>query len=369
MKVSPAFDSAPPHSAPTPAARKLPPPSPELVRSLPHSRPPSLTVITQAPPPIALSTRPPAPSPGAASGGRSYPPAVSHSSSALSIAHYLLDPTSPSSTPWYAQPNASLPPPLQSRTDVRFHGGWSQRGQQKALNGFALFGDASAAWWSISWDISRPPGGTNGRAEVRYRPTPAPWDGERLYAASERYGPLLAQFAAEAVQGGRPIARGECWDVAAEGLAAVTVQVGEGEEPYPSIGRTHGHLLYYVDARQGGQAKGEWTGGDTYVRAGDVVEWRKVRIREVGMGAGSYSTLGDPDVSSLLSTLGARPLTGLLAAHGHHHFGRLSDFSSQSLIRPDRSLLPSLGSRLSHRRRTIAWLGPEGAHLRPRGDE
>ena len=172
------------------------------------------------------------------------------------------------------------------------------------MTGFALFGDASCAWWSISWDVSRPPGGSNGRTEVRYRPSPAPWDGQRLYEASERYGPGMVQFADESVRNGRPVARGECWDLAAEGLAAVTEQVGgtTGEEPYPSIGRTHGHLLYYADARKGGaRVQGEWTGGDTYVRAGDVVEWRRVKIREVGMSAGSYSTLGDPDVSFILS--------------------------------------------------------------------
>jgi hypothetical protein len=68
-------------------------------------------------------------------------------------------------------------------------------------------------------------------------------------------------------------------------------------KPFISIGRTHGQLIFWANARE--LQNGRWYGGDLYVREGDIVEWRSVRIREVGMGQGSYSILGDPDVSYL----------------------------------------------------------------------
>lgn len=228
----------------------------------------------------------------APSSGPSYPPPEPYSSSALTIAHYLTDTAFPS-PPWYSLPTASLPPPLEGRSDVRFTGSWSQRGTEKSVLGFVLFGDASCAWWKISFDVARP---ADARREVRYRPRPGAWDGERLYAASERYGPGMVAFAHAAVASRIPVARGECWDVAAEGLTSVGAQLPEEEEPFPSIARTHGHLLYWAKATSDGSAKGVWRGGDVYVRPGDVVEWRRVKIKEVGAPAGSYSTLGDPDV-------------------------------------------------------------------------
>jgi hypothetical protein len=106
------------------------------------------------------------------------------------------------------------------------------------------------------------------------------------------YGTHIVEFAEKAVAGRRPIARGECWDVAAEALNTIEREHPELPKPFPSISRTHGHLIYY--SRAGGE--GKWRGGDAYVRPGDIVEWRSVRITEVGAPYGSYSTLGDPEV-------------------------------------------------------------------------
>lgn len=221
----------------------------------------------------------------------SYPPPQSQSSSALALLHYIL--YEPYTTAWYLS-TSPTPPSLAGRTDIRWSGSWSSLGDAKTLLGFVLFGDCSVAWYKLDWSAAMEKSGRLDesliRKEGRYRPIPAPWDGERLYGASERYGAAMVDFAERAVAGGRPIARGECWDVASEALASIH----DEPKPFPSIGRTHGHLIFYGKA--GGRGEGVWRGGDEYVRPGDVVEWRKVKIREVGMGPGSYSTLGDPDV-------------------------------------------------------------------------
>ena len=223
---------------------------------------------------------------------RSYPPSQSHSSSALSVLHYIL--YEPYTTAWYSLPTPT-PPPLVDRSDIRWTGSWTQSGDQKSLVGICLFGDCSIAWWKLGWSASEEKRGqldpSRMTREGRYRPIPAPWDGERLYAASEMYGPLLVAFVNRAVASRRPVARGECWDVAAEALNSVATSL---PKPFPSIGRTHGQLIFYGKA--GGRNEGVWRGGDAYVRPGDIVEWRTVRIREVGMQAGSYSTLGDPEI-------------------------------------------------------------------------
>lgn len=247
-----------------------------------------------APPPTAPSSTRPTPAPRAplSPSGPSYPLPQPHSSSALTTLHYIL--YSSYTTPWYTLPTP-MPPPLTTRNDIRWTGSWSQRGDEKNLLGYCLFGDCSVAWWRLTWSASAEARGTlderSIKREGRYRPIPEAWDGEALYAASETYGPSLVGFAERALAGRRAVGRGECWDVAAEGLESIT----EGRRPCPSIARTHGHLIYW--ARAGGKGEGVWRGGDPYVRAGDIVEWRTVRIREVGMQEGAYSTLGDPEVS------------------------------------------------------------------------
>lgn len=193
---------------------------------------------------------------------------------------------------------------------MRFTCSWSQSGDSKTVIGCALFGDASIAWWRLGWKVSEERSGRLETREGRYRGIPAPWDGDRLYEASELYGPLLVDFALKAVQSRKPVRRGECWDVAAAGLDYIKETRPDLPSPFPSIGRTHGHLIFY--GRAGGQGLGKWRGGDAYVRPGDIVEWRTVKIREVGMGPGSYSTLGDPDVSHflcLLASLGTDQLS------------------------------------------------------------
>jgi hypothetical protein len=89
------------------------------------------------------------------------------------------------------------------------------------------------------------------------------------------------------------VARGECWDVAHEALLHAESLFGPHDAPILSTARAHGHLLFY-----GKPGVGRWRGGDDRFRAGDIVEWRTVRI---GMGQyGAFSILGDPDHTAVL---------------------------------------------------------------------
>lgn len=114
-----------------------------------------------------------------------------------------------------------------------------------------------------------------------------------LQQAAETYGATAAAFAERAEASGRPVARGECWDVAHEALLHAESIFGPHDAPILSTSRAHGHLLFC-----GKPGVGRWRGGDDRLRAGDIVEWRSVRI---GMGQyGAYSLLGDPDHTAVL---------------------------------------------------------------------
>lgn len=188
---------------------------------------------------------------------------------------------------------------------MRYLGSFSQLGSTKTVLGLVVFGDASVVWWRVVFSAHNP--GNPSAREAKYRPIPSSWDAQRLYDASVRYGPRIAGFARQAAHERRVVGRGECWDLAREAIESVRTedlqrgqQDDNDDEPFPSIGRTHGHLIYYGRANDAhaGNRSGTWYGGDQYVREGDVVEWRSVRIKEVGAAPGSYNTLGDPDVSS-----------------------------------------------------------------------
>lgn len=266
-------------------------PNPAPTRAPRHSESPSASKSL----PTTIST----------SSSPSYPPPQSHSSSALSLLHYILYDSYTSA--WFTTPSAT-PPPLTTRNDIRSSSSWTQTGDLKSLAGVVLFGDASIIWYKLSWSVREEISNQLGsifervKKEGKYRPIPEAWDGERLYAASEMYGPLLAEFAEKSVVSRRPVARGECWDIANEGLNSIINGRKDLPAPFPSIARTHGALMFYGKA--GGKNLGVWRGGDSYVRPGDIVEWRIVKIREVGMQVGAYVTLGAPEVS--LSCLCAR---------------------------------------------------------------
>ncbi|KAK4701958.1 hypothetical protein P7C70_g4263, partial [Phenoliferia sp. Uapishka_3] len=269
--------NAPVSSAPLPSATTRP--------SLPSTR------SSTAPPPAHSFASPILFSP-------TYPPPQSHSCSALSTLHFIL--YAHYSTPWFLS-SPPIPPPLTTRSDMRWSGSWSSLGDSKSLIGFALFGDGSVAWWKLSWSAREESSGRldlerGVKKEGRYRPVPEAWSGEKLFEASEKYGSGMVRFVEEAVRSRRPVARGECWDVAAEALSSFKSE----PKPFPSIGRTHGHLMFWAQAGK----MGRWRGGEQYVRAGDVVEWNRVKIREVGMARGGWSTLGDPEHTAVIVAAG-----------------------------------------------------------------
>jgi hypothetical protein len=118
--------------------------------------------------------------------------------------------------------------------------------------------------------------------------------GAALQQAAETHGAAVSAFAERAVASGRPVARGECWDIAHEALQyAASLYGGPRDAPVLSTSRAHGHLLFC-----GKPGMGRWRGGDDRFRAGDIVEWRSVRIGTARHGA--FAILGDPDHTAVL---------------------------------------------------------------------
>jgi hypothetical protein len=117
--------------------------------------------------------------------------------------------------------------------------------------------------------------------------------GAALRRAAETHGVAVAAFAERAAASGRPVAHGECWDIANEALLHAGSLVGPRDAPVVSTSRAHGHLLFY-----GGPGVGRWRGGDDRLRAGDIVEWRSVRMGTSKRGG--YAILGQPDHTAVL---------------------------------------------------------------------
>jgi hypothetical protein len=117
--------------------------------------------------------------------------------------------------------------------------------------------------------------------------------GAALQQAAETHGAAVAAFAERAAASGRPVARGECWDIANEALQHAASLFGPRDAPILSTSRAHGHLLFC-----GKPGNGRWRGGDDRFRAGDIVEWRSVRIGAARRGA--FTLLGDPDHTAVL---------------------------------------------------------------------
>jgi len=152
--------------------------------------------------------------------------------------------------------------------------------------GVILFSDLSMCWYSVTY-------GTGPVTRwARFRPRPESMSGAALQQAAETHGAAVAAFAERAVASGRPVARGECWDIAHEALLHATSLFGPRDAPVLSTSRAHGHLLFC-----GKPGAGRWRGGDDRFRAGDIVEWRSVRI---GMQFGAFAILGDPDHTAVL---------------------------------------------------------------------
>lgn len=264
-----------------------------------RSRRPAAFTSPSLPPTVASSTRPDLSSQPARFTPKSSRP---EELTALAILHSILH---DHSSLWYALPNPQ-PPIAQGVASVRMTMGTRQMGNEKSSNGMAICADGSSAYWNVKWSIEdeRRRDSTRVTREGRYRGVPVAWEGDELYAASEMYGPLIVEFAERALAGGRPIGRGECWDLAQYALNEISER-NDIPTPFPAIGFAFGHLLFHGIADSRGEGKGTWRGGDGYVRGGDFVQWRLATIKDTS-NSGAIYTMGAPDVSrrdSLLTFL------------------------------------------------------------------
>ena len=217
----------------------------------------------------------------------SFPPPAVNGSAAADLAIFMHPSTPWDTTEWYAS-SSPIPPHLNGSPHIRFAGSFGYSDPRvKTARGVILFSDLSICWYSVTYGT----GPSSVTRWARFLPRPEPLPGAVLQQAAETYGAAVAAFAKNAVAGGRPVAHGECWDIANEGL--IHAQSVFGDAPVPSISRAHGHLLFC-----GKPGVGRWRGGDDRFRAGDVVEWRSVRI---GMGGyGAFAILGDPEHTAVL---------------------------------------------------------------------
>jgi hypothetical protein len=217
----------------------------------------------------------------------SFPPPTTNGSAAADLAVFM-HPSTPWDTEWYTG-DPPMPPHLKGSPEIRFACSFSHSDARAVV----LFSDLSMCWYSVA----------HGKGSVtrwaRFRPCPEPMSGAALRRAAETHGSAVAAFAERAAASGRPVARGECWDVAHEALRHAGTLVGSrgggggGDAPIVSTSRAHGHLLFC-----GKPGAGRWRGGDDRLRAGDIVEWRSVRIGTALYGG--FAILGQPDHTAML---------------------------------------------------------------------
>jgi hypothetical protein len=212
----------------------------------------------------------------------SFPPPTINGSAAADLAVFM-HPSTPWDTEWYAS-DPPMPPYLNDSPEIRSSCSFSH----SDARGVVLFSDLSLCWFSVTWG-----GYAAATRWARFRPCPEPMSGVALRRAAETHGAAVATFAENAVASGRPVGHGECWDVAHEALLHAGSLVGPRDAPVVSISRAHGHLLFC-----GKPGMGRWRGGDDRLRAGDIVEWRSVRIGTSQFGG--YAMLGKPDHTAVL---------------------------------------------------------------------
>ena len=129
-----------------------------------------------------------------------------------------------------------------------------------------------------------------------FLPPPQPLGKKALVEAHKTYGDAIASFAERHIEDRQYCGRGECWDLASKGLE----QFDHVEKPIPSIARTHGHLIASFKAEACMVPIGMWRGGDDRVRRGDIVEWKRVQIRDMMSRDHGTTVLGDPEHTAIV---------------------------------------------------------------------
>ncbi|KAH9974561.1 hypothetical protein BGW80DRAFT_147152 [Lactifluus volemus] len=153
----------------------------------------------------------------------SFPPSTVNGSAAADLASFM-HPSTPWDTEWYAF-NPPMPPYLKGSSDMRFAGSFGTSGGTKTVRGVIHFSDLSMCWYSVTF-------GNGGVTRwARFLPCPAPMSGAALQRAAETHGAAVATFTEDAAASGRPVARGECWDIANEGLQYAASLYGPNGAP------------------------------------------------------------------------------------------------------------------------------------------
>ena len=228
-------------------------------------------------------------------GPLSYPPLTQHGSAAHNLANYF-SPMTTWQDAWYSSGDCPIPPPLVGGKNHVVVMSSVTTGSHKRVNVGTLFADLSMFWGTVEFLINNPKDSKRIKRNAHLLPRPEPLSKEQLIEASETYGDTIALFAESFLGSGQFCSRGECWDLAHEALKYFQ-DFDYVPKPIPSIGRTHGHLIFEARVSDGGRKmEGRWRGGDNRIRRGDIVEWRKVRI---GL-RGGFARLGDPDHTAII---------------------------------------------------------------------
>jgi hypothetical protein len=199
--------------------------------------------------------------------------------------------------PWYSS-DRPFPPPLVGGKEHVVTMSSITRGFQNVLNIGTLFSDLSMFWGTVEFLKNNPRDSRTIKRIALYLPRPESLSQGQLIEAHETYGDTIALYAESFLGSGQFCGRGECWDLAHEALKYFQ-DFDFVPKPIPSIGRTHGHLIFEARVSERGRTtEGRWRGGDNRIRRGDIVEWRKVRIRL----RGGFATLGDPDHTAIIIT-------------------------------------------------------------------
>lgn len=225
----------------------------------------------------------------------SYPPQATHGCLALDLAYYF-HPSTTWDDYWYAEQNP-VPPPIKDSIHRIWKGQMMSIGDTKTVNYGVFFSDLSICWWSVSFSMADP---SQVERHAEYVPPPEPLSREQLVEASELYGETIAAYAESFLNSGQFCARGECWDLANEGIKCLE-QFDYIPKPLQSLNRTHGQLLFKGKALGKNGQVGQWTAADDQVRRGDIIEWRSVKIATVGAQYGAYYILGDPDHTAVIT--------------------------------------------------------------------
>ena len=182
-----------------------------------------------------------------------------------------------------------------------FQYSWEYHGTKRTLYGVGLFEDLSYCWYTVQWDSARNSDPNDSYAVQRsaqHLPRPQAWDQAELVSAHETYGETVAGYAESYEGTGQWCGRGECWDLASEGLKYFA-QFDYVPKPLPSTARTHGHLIFEGKAVGEGLRNqvGRWRGGDDRIRRGDIVQWITAKLK---MPNGGEAIMGAPDHTAII---------------------------------------------------------------------